>query len=130
MVFLLVTHLVTHSARECSRQKIVMKIVAGWRRSCLRPHESADEQVLITSVYSFHRKEFNHIQKDFSYVYVPKLTYSVPEVCEALQISRTTVEAGLIAKAQTCPQGRRVLFSLKAVQELLNGESSGAQRSR
>jgi len=63
--------------------------------------------------------------------HVPKLTYSVPEVCEALQISRTTLWK-LVRSRRLKPVriGRRVLFSLKAVEEFLNGESSGAQRSR
>jgi excisionase family DNA binding protein len=61
---------------------------------------------------------------------VPKLTYSVPEVCEALQISRTTLWK-LVRSRRLKPVriGRRVLFSLKAVDEFLNGDS-GAQRSR
>ncbi len=62
---------------------------------------------------------------------IPKLTYSVPEVCEALQISRTTLWK-LVRSRRLKPVriGRRVLFSLKAVEEFLDGESSGAQRSR
>jgi excisionase family DNA binding protein len=62
---------------------------------------------------------------------VPKLTYSVPEVCEALQISRTTLWK-LVRSRRLKPVriGRRVLFSLKAVDEFLNGDSSGAHRSR
>jgi excisionase family DNA binding protein len=62
---------------------------------------------------------------------VPKLTYSVPEVCEALQISRTTLWK-LVRSRRLKPVriGRRVLFSLKAVDEFLNGESGSAQRSR
>jgi len=61
----------------------------------------------------------------------PKLTYSIPEVCEALQISRTTLWK-LVRSRRLKPVriGRRVLFSLKAVDEFLNGESSSAQRSR
>ena len=62
---------------------------------------------------------------------VPKLTYSVPEVCEALQISRTTLWK-LVRSRRLKPVriGRRVLFSLKAVDEFLNGDSSSAHRSR
>ncbi|MGH9929741.1 MAG: helix-turn-helix domain-containing protein [Pyrinomonadaceae bacterium] len=61
---------------------------------------------------------------------VPKLTYSIPEACEALQISRTTLWK-LVRSRRLKPVriGRRVLFSLKAVDEFLNGESSG-HRSR
>ena len=61
---------------------------------------------------------------------VPKLTYSVPEVCEALQISRTTLWK-LVRSRRLKPVriGRRVLFSMKALEDFLNGES-GAQRSR
>ena len=46
----------------------------------------------------------------------PKLTYSIPEVCEALQISRTTLWK-LVRSRRLKPVriGRRVLFSLKAV---------------
>jgi len=62
---------------------------------------------------------------------IPKLTYSVPEVCEALQISRTTLWK-LVRSRRLKPVriGRRVLFSLKAVDEFLNGDSSSAHRSR
>jgi excisionase family DNA binding protein len=61
---------------------------------------------------------------------VPKLTYSIPEVCEALQISRTTLWK-LVRSRRLKPVriGRRVLFSLKAVEEFLNGDN-GSQRSR
>ena len=56
---------------------------------------------------------------------VPKLTYSIPEVCEALQISRTTLWK-LVRSRRLKPVriGRRVLFSLKAVEEFLNPERS------
>jgi excisionase family DNA binding protein len=62
---------------------------------------------------------------------VPMLTYSIPEVCEALQISRTTLWK-LVRSRRLKPVriGRRVLFGLKAVEEFLNGESSSAQRTR
>jgi excisionase family DNA binding protein len=61
---------------------------------------------------------------------VPKLTYSIPEVCEALQISRTTLWK-LVRSRRLKPVriGRRVLFSLKAVEDFLNSDN-GAQRSR
>ena len=61
---------------------------------------------------------------------VPKLTYSVPEVCEALQISRTTLWK-LVRSRRLKPVriGRRVLFSLKAVEDFLNGDG-GVPRSR
>ena len=57
---------------------------------------------------------------------VPKLTYSVPEVCQALQISRTTLWK-LIKSRRLKPIriGRKLLFSLKAVEEFLDGKSSG-----
>ena len=56
---------------------------------------------------------------------VPKLTYSIPGVCEALQISRTTLWK-LVRSRRLKPVriGRRVLFSLKAVEEFLNGDLS------
>ena len=61
---------------------------------------------------------------------VPKLTYSIPEVCEALQISRTTLWK-LVRSRRLKPVriGRRVLFSLRALEDFLNGEG-GAQRAR
>ena len=61
---------------------------------------------------------------------VPKLTYSVPEVCEALQISRTTLWK-LVRSRRLKPVriGRRVLFSMKALEDFLNGDG-GAPRSR
>ena len=61
---------------------------------------------------------------------VQKLTFSIPEVCEALQISRTTLWK-LVRSRRLKPVriGRRVLFSLKAVEDFLNGDT-GAQRSR
>ena len=51
---------------------------------------------------------------------VPKLTYSVPEVCEALQISRTTLWK-LVRSRRLKPVriGRRVLFSMKSLEDLL-----------
>jgi excisionase family DNA binding protein len=61
---------------------------------------------------------------------VPKLTYSIPEVCEALQISRTTLWK-LVRSRRLKPVriGRRVLFSLKALEAFLNGDVT-TQRSR
>ena len=61
---------------------------------------------------------------------VPKLTYSIPEVCEALQISRTTLWK-LVRSRRLKPVriGRRVLFSLKALEDFLNGDVT-TQRSR
>ena len=61
---------------------------------------------------------------------IPKLTFSIPEVCEALQISRTTLWK-LVRSRRLKPVriGRRVLFSLKSVEDFLNGDN-GAQRSR
>ena len=61
---------------------------------------------------------------------VPKLTYSVPEVCQALQISRTTLwKLVKSRRLRTVRIGRRVLFSLTALEEFLNG-NAGPQRSR
>ena len=55
----------------------------------------------------------------------PKLTYSIPEVCEALQISRTTLwKLVRSRRLKSVRIGRRVLFSLKAVDEFLNGDST------
>jgi excisionase family DNA binding protein len=53
----------------------------------------------------------------------PKLTYSIPEVCEALQISRTTLWK-LVRSRRLKPVriGRRVLFPLRGIDEFLNGE--------
>ena len=61
---------------------------------------------------------------------VPKLAYSIPEVCEALQISRTTLWK-LVRSRRLKPVriGRRVVFSLKAVEDFMNGDNT-AQRSR
>jgi excisionase family DNA binding protein len=58
-------------------------------------------------------------------IQTPKLTYSVPEVCKALQISRSTLWR-LVRSRRLKPVriGRRVLFTLKAVDEFLNGETS------
>ena len=54
---------------------------------------------------------------------IPKLTYSIPEVCEALQISRTTLWK-LVKSRRLKPVriGRRVLFPVRAVDEFLNGD--------
>lgn len=62
---------------------------------------------------------------------VPKLTYSIPEVCAALQISRTTLWK-LVRSRRLKPIriGRRVLFTLKAIEEFLNCERSSVQGSR
>jgi excisionase family DNA binding protein len=56
---------------------------------------------------------------------VPKLTYSIPEVFQALQNSRTTLWK-LVKSRRLKPVriGRRVLFSLKAVEEFVNGETA------
>src|SRR5215510_1460871 len=61
---------------------------------------------------------------------VPKLTYSVPQVCRALQISRTPLWK-LVRSRRLKPVriGRRVLFSLKSVEELLSNDRGG-HRSR
>lgn len=54
-----------------------------------------------------------------------KLTYSIPEVCKALQISRTTLWK-LVKSRRLKPVriGRRVLFPLRAIEEFLNGDRS------
>ena len=54
---------------------------------------------------------------------IPKLTYSIPEVCEALQISRTTLWK-LVKSRRLKPVriGRRVLFPVRALDEFLNGD--------
>lgn len=53
----------------------------------------------------------------------PKLTYSIAEVCKALQISRTTLWK-LVKSRRLKPVriGRRVLFSLRVIDEFLNGD--------
>jgi excisionase family DNA binding protein len=53
----------------------------------------------------------------------PKLTYSIAEVCKALQISRTTLWK-LVKSRRLKPIriGRRVLFPLRAIDEFLNGD--------
>ena len=55
----------------------------------------------------------------------PKLTYSIPEVCKALQISRTTLWK-LVKSRRLKPVriGWRVLFSLQTVDEFLNGDKT------
>ena len=54
---------------------------------------------------------------------IPKLTYSIPEVCEALQISRTTLWK-LVKSRRLKPVriGRRVLFPARALDEFLYGD--------
>ena len=56
---------------------------------------------------------------------VPRLTYCIPEVCEALQISRTTLWK-LVRSRRLKPVriGRRVLFPLRAIDEFFNGDST------
>src|SRR6267143_1526577 len=95
-------------------------------------HTSADDEAPRESA---HRPSIGKSSITFERTFlmatnVPKLTYSVPEVCEALQISRTTLWK-LVRSRRLKPVriGRRVLFSLKAVEEFLNGSSS-AHRSR
>ena len=53
----------------------------------------------------------------------PKLIYSVPETCKALQISRTTLWK-LVKTRRLKPLriGRRVLFTTQALEEFLNGD--------
>jgi len=52
-----------------------------------------------------------------------KLTYSIPEACKALQISRTTLWK-LVKSRRLKPLriGRRVLFTTRALEEFLIGE--------
>ena len=53
----------------------------------------------------------------------PKLTYSIPEACKALQISRTTLWK-LVKSRSLKPLriGRRVLFTTRALEEFLIGD--------
>jgi excisionase family DNA binding protein len=53
----------------------------------------------------------------------PKLTYSIPEACKALQISRTTLWK-LVKARRLKPVriGRRVLFTTRTLEEFLNGD--------
>ena len=53
----------------------------------------------------------------------PKLTYSIPEACKALQISRTTLWK-LVKSRRLKPLriGRRVLFTTRALEEFLIGD--------
>jgi excisionase family DNA binding protein len=52
-----------------------------------------------------------------------KLTYSIPEACKALQISRTTLWK-LVKARRLKPVriGRRVLFTTRALEEFLNDD--------
>jgi excisionase family DNA binding protein len=53
----------------------------------------------------------------------PKLTYSVPEACKALQISRTTLwKLVKSRRLQPLRIGRRVLFTTRALEEFLIGD--------
>lgn len=58
-----------------------------------------------------------------STIETPKLTYSIPEVCKALQISRTRLWK-LVKSRRLKPVriGRRVLFSSRTLDEFLNGD--------
>lgn len=58
-----------------------------------------------------------------STIETPKLTYSIPEICKALQISRTTLWK-LVQSRRLKPVriGRRVLFSLRTIDEFLNSD--------
>ena len=58
----------------------------------------------------------------------PKLTYSIPGACKALQISRTTLWK-LVKSRRLKPVriGRRVLFSLRAIDEFLNGNRTATR---
>ena len=63
-------------------------------------------------------------------VNAPKLTYSIREVCESLQISRTTLwKLVRSRRLKTVRIGRRVLFSLKSIDDFLNGDG-GVRRLR
>jgi excisionase family DNA binding protein len=55
----------------------------------------------------------------------PKLTYSIPEACKALQISRTTLWK-LVKSRRLKPLriGRRVLFTTRALEEFLIGDTT------
>jgi excisionase family DNA binding protein len=54
---------------------------------------------------------------------IPKLTYSIPEACKALQISRTTLWK-LVKARRLKPVriGRRVIFTTRALEEFLNAD--------
>jgi len=53
----------------------------------------------------------------------PKLTYTISEVCQVLQISRSTLWKHTKAKNGLKPVriGRRVFFTLSAINEFLYG---------
>ncbi len=53
----------------------------------------------------------------------PKLTYTIPEACKALQISRSTLWK-LVKSRRLKPLriGRRVLFTTRALEEFLNSD--------
>jgi excisionase family DNA binding protein len=57
-----------------------------------------------------------------------KLTYSIPEACKALQISRTTLWK-LVKSRRLKPVriGRRVLFTTRALEEFLNGDRTACR---
>jgi excisionase family DNA binding protein len=58
----------------------------------------------------------------------PRLTYSIPEACKALQISRTTLWK-LVKSRRLKPVriGRRVLFTTRALEEFLNGDRTACR---
>lgn len=62
---------------------------------------------------------------------IPKLTYSVPETCKALQISRTTLWK-LVKARRLKPVriGRRVLFTTRALEEFLNDDRPARAMNR
>jgi excisionase family DNA binding protein len=57
---------------------------------------------------------------------LPRLTFTVREVCQSLQISRTTLWK-LVRSRKLKPLriGRRVLFTMEALQAFLNGGRRG-----
>jgi excisionase family DNA binding protein len=57
-----------------------------------------------------------------------KLTYTIPEACKALQISRTTLWK-LVQSRRLKPVriGRRVLFTTRALEEFLNGDRAAGR---
>lgn len=58
-----------------------------------------------------------------------KLALSIPEVCEALSISRTSVYALLAdARLTRIKLGRRTLVTMESVQSLVNTPSSANEK--
>ena len=59
---------------------------------------------------------------------LPKLVFTIEETCQLLSLSRTTIwKLVKSKKLKVCRVGRRVLFTLQAIQDFLDQQEARAR---